>query len=629
MERATGGNGQSRSIEPTQQASALGATGRWASLITHRFGWLAAWDSLAWIIALSLSTWGRYEFDHTRIDPTGLLLGSVVVVAIQLVMGLWQGLYLGRWHLGSFEEIGALLRAVGAAASVLFVLDISPRWVPISVPMIAMFVALVGMGSVRYAWRLTIDRRKRPSHDDTARLLVVGAGEGAQQVITAMLRDTDSPYLPVALVDDDPRKAHLRIRGVPVKGRRGDIARLAAEVEADALLIAIPSADGALMRELTAIGEAAGLAVMAMPTIHDLLVGGVRADDIRPITIADLLGRREIDTDVASVADYLTGRRVLVTGAGGSIGSELCRQVHAFNPASLVMLDRDESALHAVQLSIEGRALLESRDLVVADIRDNERLFEVFAEHRPEVIFHAAALKHLPLCEMHPAEAYKTNVLGTANLLDLAVAHDVAVFVNISTDKAADPVSVLGSTKRVAERLTAAASSRGSGQFLSVRFGNVLGSRGSMLGAFQAQIEMGGPITVTHPDVTRFFMTVEEAVQLVIQAGAIGQSGEAMVLDMGEPVRIDDVARRLADQAGTHIEIVYTGLRPGEKLHEVLRSGHEEPRLTPHPLITAVDVEPLDRIDLEAIEPTTVIDLRDALQEAVYGHSNAATRERD
>jgi FlaA1/EpsC-like NDP-sugar epimerase len=475
------------------------------------------------------------------------------------------------------------------------------RWIPKSVPVAALFIALVGMAAVRYGWRLLIERRRRPSGEGTARVLVFGAGEGGQQVITAMLRDPASPYLPVAIADDDPRKAQLRIRGVPVRGTRADITRIAEETSSEVLLIAIPSAEGPLVRDLANLAADAGLRVMAVPAVADLFDADIGVGDIRPLTTADLLGRREIDTDIDAIADYLTGRRVLVTGAGGSIGSELCRQVHRFGPAELVMLDRDESGLHAVQLSIEGRALLDDRNLVVADIRDTDRMAAVFADHRPEVVFHAAALKHLPLCELHPSEAVKTNVWGTLALLDLAVEHGVGTFVNISTDKAADPVSVLGATKRIAERLTAAAAGHAQGHFISVRFGNVLGSRGSVLGSFRAQIELGGPITVTDPEVTRYFMTVEEAVQLVIQAGAIEEPGGAMVLDMGEPVRIDDVARRLADESDRAIEIVYTGLRPGEKLHEVLQAAEESPRPTAHELIAVVDVPPLEREDLTGL----------------------------
>jgi FlaA1/EpsC-like NDP-sugar epimerase len=333
--------------------------------------------------------------------------------------------------------------------------------------------------------------------------------------------------------------------------------------------------------------------------------------DIRDVSEADLLGRHEIETDIESIAGYLTGKRVLVTGAGGSIGSELCRQIYRFAPAELMMLDRDESALHAVQLSIEGRALLDNPNLLLLDIRDQDLLSRLFRDHRPEVVFHAAALKHLVLLENHPAEALKSNVWGTQSVLEAAAAAGVERFVNISTDKAADPISVLGYSKRIAERLTAHMATKAEGTYLSVRFGNVLGSRGSMLGSFQAQAEAGGPITVTDPDVTRYFMTVQEAVQLVIQAAAIGRDGEALVLDMGAPVRIADVAQRIAAQAHRPVNIVYTGLRPGEKLHEDLLGADEPDERPVHPLISHVNVPPVSADELPPVraddEPDAVI----------------------
>jgi FlaA1/EpsC-like NDP-sugar epimerase len=314
--------------------------------------------------------------------------------------------------------------------------------------------------------------------------------------------------------------------------------------------------------------------------------------------VPDMIGRQPVDTDVAAIAHYLTGRRLLVTGAGGSIGSELCRQIHKFAPAALIMLDRDESALHAVQLSIYGQGLLDSPQVVLADIRDRASLDAIFAELAPEVVFHAAALKHLPLLERYPLEAWNTNVIGTLNVLEASAAAGVRRFVNISTDKAADPISALGYSKRLAEQLTSWMSRRTEGSYLSVRFGNVLGSRGSVLHAFQAQIEGGGPVTVTDPQVSRYFMTVSEACQLVVQAGAIGRPGEALVLDMGEPVRILDVARRMIAAAGAPVEIVFTGLRGGEKLHESPLGVGEDGDRRIHPLISHVVVPPVRPQDL-------------------------------
>lgn len=339
---------------------------------------------------------------------------------------------------------------------------------------------------------------------------------------------------------------------------------------------------------------------------------------IRPISHRDLLGRREVHVDLESISAYLAGKRVLVTGAGGSIGSELCVQLRRHGLQSLVMLDRDESALHAVQLALDGRALLDDDCLVVADIRDRQRLAAVFAQHRPDVVFHAAALKHLPLLERHPSEAVKTNVWGTWNVLEASTRVGVERFVNISTDKAADPSCVLGYSKRLAERLTSWFDTQSDTTCLSVRFGNVLGSRGSVLIAFQAQIAAGQPVTVTHPDVTRFFMTVGEAVRLVIQAGAIGSGGEALVLDMGEQVKIADVAQRLIDSAGSASVISYTGLRPGEKLHEVLIAEGERDLRPVHPYISHVPVPALSPLDAMALVPSDdPQDVTEALREAV------------
>jgi FlaA1/EpsC-like NDP-sugar epimerase len=330
--------------------------------------------------------------------------------------------------------------------------------------------------------------------------------------------------------------------------------------------------------------------------------------DIRPVNESDLLGRRPADIDPSAVAGYITGRRVLVTGAGGSIGSELCRQLACFDPAALVMLDRDESGLHGTQLSIEGRAMLDDPNLVLADIRDCNRIDDVFARYRPDVVFHAAALKHLPLLEMHPSEGWKTNVCGTLILLDAARRHGVSRFVNVSTDKAADPTSVLGWTKRITERLTAHASSEGPTECVSVRFGNVLGSNGSVLKAFEAQADRGGPITVTHRDVTRYFMTITEAARLTIYAGAIGDPGEVMILDMGEPVRILEVAERFANRHDPPLEIVFTGLRANEKLHEDLISAGELGERRIHKMITHVPVDPLAPIALMSGGPAPTVE---------------------
>ncbi len=406
-------------------------------------------------------------------------------------------------------------------------------------------------------------------------------------------RSPNSRYRAVALLDDDLRKSRRMIDGVRVVGTRNDLTRVAAELEVRHLIVAVPSAQSNLVKELDQTARDAGLRTFILPPVSELVDGAVNAGQLREVSETDILGRHIIETDLSTISGVLSGKVVLVTGAGGSIGSELCRQIAHFYPARLVMLDRDESALHAVQLSITGRALLDGDDLVLADIRDSERLNEVFADVRPDVVFHAAALKHLSLLEMYPEEAWKTNVVGTSNVLRAAQSHGVGTFINISTDKAANPICVLGYTKRITERLAATVGRESMGTYASVRFGNVLGSRGSMLGTFQSQIDAGGPVTVTHPDVARFFMTIPEAVELVLQSAAIASDGEVLILDMGDEVRIDDVARRLIERSGKHVEIVYTGLRPGEKLSEELLGKGEEDHRPNHPLITQACVPPL------------------------------------
>jgi FlaA1/EpsC-like NDP-sugar epimerase len=553
-------------------------------------------DLLSLHAGLVLMSVARYDGDIEQIQLRGLLVCSAVGALTFLAVSAALRLHQGRHAVGSAEEVKSLGVAVVLAALAVESVDLaagSPRWLPLSVPLSGAAVSFVVMLGFRWILRSQREGAVRPRTGQPT--LVFGAGDAGHQLIRSMLGSPDSPYLPVGLLDDDPSKRHARIRGIRMLGTRRQLADAAASTGAQVLVIAMPSADSALVRDISQRATAAGLTVKILPTLSDLL-GAARVGirDVRDIDIADLLGRHQVDTDVAEIADYLRDQRVLVTGAGGSIGSELCRQIAAFGPAELMMLDRDESALHAVSLSIHGEARLDLPQAVLADIRDGEALRELFLQRRPDVVFHAAALKHVNMLEQYPAEGWKTNVLGTRNVLEAATAVGVSHFINVSTDKAADPVNVLGRTKRMAERLTATYAQQNEGRFLSVRFGNVLGSRGSVLETFAAQIARGGPLTVTHPDVTRFFMTIPEAVQLVIQAGAIGNGGEALVLDMGHPVRIADVAAQLIAMDGRPINILFTGLRPGEKLHEELFGSHEQDSRPVHPLVSHVPVPALD-----------------------------------
>jgi FlaA1/EpsC-like NDP-sugar epimerase len=587
-------------------------------------------DVAVWAVALPLTTFSRYDFQFGPLTANALVRAIIVAALAQATFGIACGLYTRRWRYGSFDEVRALAASVALTGLTMSIVNVA--WfiegAPRSVPLLSAAVAIAGTVAVRSTWRLYQQQLTRRSLGDAAPLIVIGAGAGGEQIVKALLSDPASAYIPVAFLDDDESRSRFSVSGVRVRGTIADLAEVAGRYGARDVLLAIPSADRGVIRSVDAITSDQGLRLLVLPSVHAIIDGlGVR--DIRPVSEGDLLGRQPADIDSEAVASYVTGKRVLVTGAGGSIGSELCRQLMRFDPDELIFLERDESALHSVMLSIHGRALLDDPNLVLADIRDRERVFHVFEEHRPHVVFHAAALKHLPLLEAAPAEGWKTNVRGTQNLLDAAEAVGVERFVNVSTDKAANPTSVLGYTKRLTERLTADTAGRTTGTYVSVRFGNVLGSRGSVLPAFRMQAERGGPITVTHPDITRYFMLVEEAALLTINAGAIGRDGEVLVLDMGEPVKIADVAQRFADTHKPPLEIVFTGLRPGEKLHEDLIAVDETGGRPFHPLITHVTAPPLSATEIDGLEGLTGDRLRLALADVTQvgdspTHSTAA-----
>ncbi|PWU45530.1 polysaccharide biosynthesis protein [Micromonospora globispora] len=560
-------------------------------------------DCLAWVGGLTVAAWSRYEFDLTvgqflRAVNVGLAAGVLHLAVYWIQRRRW-----GRSPLGSAQEALALAATAACTGVVLLIAVVSlmERPVPASSPPVGAAIALLCMLLTRLAYRRRTDRALRPDARSATAVLLFGLGSAGQSLLRALLSDPRGRYLPVGLLDDDLGKRHLRIDGVPVLGGRDEIPGAVRRTGARTVIFSVANADAELIREIRALTLAAGAEFKVLPPVRELVDQRITVTDVRSPNIADLLGRRQVVTDPVTNESGLTGRRILVTGAGGSIGSELCRQIMRADPGELMMLDRDESALHSLQLSLSGRALLDDPQLILADLRDHEGIRRIIQRRRPDIIFHAAALKHLPLLQRHPGEAVKTNVWGTLAVLNAC--ENVSKFVNISTDKAADPVSVLGYSKRITERLTAHAAQAHAGTFLSVRFGNVLSSRGSVVTAFRAQIDAGLPITVTHPEVTRYLMTVQEAVHLVLQAAAIGRDGEALVLDMGQPVRIDDLARQLAAQAPGPTRIVYTGLRPGEKLHEDL-FGRDEPDVRPlHPLISHVPVPALDPAEVATLNP--------------------------
>ena len=401
----------------------------------------------------------------------------------------------------------------------------------------------------------------------------------------------------IGFVDDDPLKQSLTVRGLPIYGGREKIAQLAASIGIDEVIIAMPGASGSAVREIVEICKEAEVKARILPALSEVITENVGLRHLRPVNINDLLRRDPIETDLAAVYDLVRNKTVLVTGAGGSIGSELCRQIAKARPGKLILLGHGENSIFEIQNELRsqferGEVKLAHIVPVIGDVRDGARLQQVFAEHKPSVVFHAAAHKHVPLMEANPIDAITNNIVGTHTLLETSLTHNVERFVLISTDKAVNPANIMGVTKRVAELLVQDAAQRSGHPYVAVRFGNVLGSRGSVVPFFKKQIAEGGPVTVTHPEVTRYFMTIPEAVQLVLQAATMGRSGDLFMLEMGEPVKIVDLARDLIRLSGLtpgeDVEIKFTGLRPGEKLFEELYQGHENHIATEHEKILRV-----------------------------------------
>jgi FlaA1/EpsC-like NDP-sugar epimerase len=560
---------------------------------------MVGWDAVSWVLALVAFLLVRHDLSLSERVWDAAVAYTVAAIVLQVIAGFRFHLYLGRSRIGSFDEatvLGSLVAGIAFILGSLYFLTqpVFSRGLVVAMPSLAFLFMAAG----RWVFRALRDGRTQPGGDGAARALVYGAGDAGHQVARLVDTAEEPPYTIVGFIDDDLNKRFLRVWGHRVLGRGTDLVDVARATGAETVVLAISQAEPQFIQGLAERCSQAGLSLVVVPPVREMISGRVELDKLREFNVADLLGRRPVETDLSEIAELVSGKVVLVTGAGGSIGSELSRQVRLLGPSRLVLLDRDESGLQAAQLLLYGSGLLDSDDLVLCDIRDEDALERVFAHHVPDVVFHAAALKHLPMLERYPEEGWKTNVVGTLNVLEQAKRSGVRNFVNISTDKAADATSVLGQTKRLAERLTAWYAEETGRPYLSVRFGNVLGSRGSVLDAFRAQIGRGGPVTVTHPDVTRFFMTIPEACELVLQAGAIGQPGDVLVLDMGEPVRITDVARRLIDESHRDIAVEFTGLRQGEKLHEVLFSAHELGKPSRHPLITQVSVPSLEPVEV-------------------------------
>lgn len=532
------------------------------------------------------------------------LLYASILIPTRVVIARYFGLYSSLWQHASLNELERIVKswlwtvpiAFLTGLSVLSLLNVSQE-LPVATVVLDVMLSLGIFAAPRLGIRYLYLGRQGMRTGSRARALVVGAGDTGQSVLRASL-STTSKFEVVGFVDDDPKKTGSLLNGVYVYGKVSEVPRIARELAAGEIIIAVANAGGGFVRSVVEMAAAVGAKTRTVPSLNDLVSGRIQISQLRPVEIEDLLRREVVSTDLTSVRDVLCGQVVLVTGAGGSIGSEICRQVSALKPSLLVLLDHSENQMFDISNELKETVPGVSLVSIIADIRDSERIASVFAKYRPFVVFHAAAHKHVPLMEGNIIEAVTNNVLGTRNVVDAACRFDTPHFVLISTDKAVRPTSIMGATKRLAEVIVRRAAASSGKHYVAVRFGNVLGSRGSVVPTFLAQIKRGGPVTVTHPEMRRYFMTIPEAVQLVLQAGALGDGGELFVLDMGEPVRIADLARdiiRLSGyEEGTDIELRFTGLRPGEKLYEEVLFGHEDIRQTEHPKIIRVLAEEPD-----------------------------------
>ena len=541
-------------------------------------------------------------------DVTYVTLAAVVtIVRVSLLLGF--NLYKPMWRYAAVQEFRALAGAISIATALLiaFALLLKFAWMPFLIDGLYNFVLL---GFAKFSFQIVESGkprdkgkpRKESGRKPQTKVLIVGAGETGIGVLRALREHPEKGYLPVGFIDDDARKIGKTIAGLEVLGTTRDLTYIARKREIQEVVIAIPSAPGGKIRDIIRQCEYRGCQFRIVPNIHAILEGRASINHIREVRFEDLLNRSTSQMDIAEVSKYLSGKRVMVTGAGGSIGSELCRQVAKLEPELLMLFGRGENSLYHTDIELREYEPELNRAVIIGDIRDNSKVAQIIQKYRPHIIFHAAAHKHVKFMENHPDEAVKNNILGTQNLIDAAIKHHVEAFILVSSDKAVNPTSVYGASKRVTEKLIQCKAKQNGTRFIAVRFGNVIGSRASVLPNFKRQIAKGGPVTVTHREATRYFMTIPEAVQLLIQAGAMGNGGEILMLDMGEPIKILDLAQDLIRLSGLEVDrdikIAFTGLEPGEKLYEELLTPQEGVTATKHQRIFVAQLEKIEERQL-------------------------------
>lgn len=557
----------------------------------YRIPLLMLCDAL--LINLSIFIPYLIRFNGVWTDNHLLFYAELAIIATPVTLAIFyfSKLYHRVWTYASTGELIIILQSISIASiNTTFLTYMIKSPIPRSIIILSWAFGIIFVGGSRFAWRLFVENRnhaKNPCRKEGKRILVYGAGDAGALVAREYKTHYNGSHPEIiGFIDDNIKKHNLTIHGLPVLGGRESITSLVAKYSVDEIIIAMPSVSRSIIREIVEFAKETVATVMILPGIYQLLDGNVTTTKIRPVEIEDLLGREPVQVNLQEISRYLKGKSVLVTGAGGSIGSELCRQIAQVEPYKLILLGHGENSIHKIWLELSDTFPHLRMQIVIADVRDRKKLEDVFQRHKPQVVFHAAAHKHVPLMEMHPDEAVKTNIFGTKNVAELADRMNCETFVFISTDKAVNPSSVMGATKRIAELIIQNMFKHSATKFAAVRFGNVLGSRGSVVPIFKEQIAKGGPVTVTHPEMTRYFMTIPEAVQLVIQAGSMAEGGEVFLLDMGEPVKIVDLATNLIKLSGFEpnkdIEIKFTGIRPGEKLFEELLTAEEGSTSTRH-----------------------------------------------
>ncbi|MGD6794147.1 polysaccharide biosynthesis protein [Metabacillus indicus] len=544
----------------------------------RRIAMLIAIDSVIVLTAIYLGYFILHPYLKIFTMPI-LFFSSITLLVSHHIFAHFYHLYKKAWQYASVGELVGIVKAVSLSIMLAAVAQsLVFGHIYVRVYFITWMLHVLLIGGSRFSWRM-VRHRLIGKAINKKRTLIIGAGAAGTMIARQLLNNADNDLYPIAFADDDPKKLNLHIMGIPVEGKTENITSIVEKYKIENIVIAIPSLN---KKELKGIFEECGktnVKTQMIPKIEDLMTGKVSVNEFREVKVEDLLGREPVELDIQSISKKITGNTVLVTGAGGSIGSEICRQVSKFKPKKLLLLGHGENSIYSIDMELRNTYHNEFEIVpVIADIQDRFRIYEIMEKHKPDVVYHAAAHKHVPLMEYNPKEAVKNNVIGTKNVAEAADTFGVNTFVLVSSDKAVNPTNVMGSTKRIAEMVIQKLDKESQTNFVAVRFGNVLGSRGSVIPLFKKQIQAGGPVTVTHPDMTRYFMTIPEASRLVMQAGALARGGEIFVLDMGEPVKIVDLAKnliRLSGYSEEEIGLKFSGIRPGEKMYEELLGENE------------------------------------------------------